>query len=65
MQLTMYNWNLVEKNNNIRQGVVTAKNQKEAKQYLIASMNKDEQDLFSNNAVKFTLSAIYTYTGPI
>lgn len=61
MQLTMYNWNLSAKGNSLKQGVVTARNQKEAKQYLIASMNQDEKELFDKPATKFTISAIYIY----
>jgi len=62
MQLKLYNWIIIDNNGKsiLRQGVVTASSKKVAKEYLVASMSKDE--LFLNKNTTLSLVAIYSYT---
>jgi len=63
MQLTLYNWNLTNKSQKsiLRQGVVTAHNEKAAREYLVASMNYDESELFFYKKTILSLTAILSY----
>ena len=63
MQLKMYNWNITDKirKSTLRQGVITAKNEKVAREYLVASMSKDEDELYLDKTTTLSLIVIYSY----
>lgn len=61
MKVNMYQWTLIEKNSTLRQGVTSAKKEKEAIDYLLASFTKEEIDLYKSSSVNFKIKPIFYY----